>query len=82
MSGKDKTFYHMEPKILANMDKINDRDLTHLMYAYSVRNVGNPELHKAFENKLNQIAERLDYPALFNAKYYMLFRENHNKEIW
>jgi hypothetical protein len=82
MCGKDKTFYNMEPIILKNIDKIGDRDLTHLMYAYSVRNVGNPELHKAFEKKLGQIAERLDYPSLFNVIYYMLFRENPNKDIW
>ena len=53
MFGRDKTFYNMEPTILKNIDKISDRDLSHLMYAYSVRNVGNPELHKAFEKKLS-----------------------------
>lgn len=82
MWGKDKTFFNLEPIILKNIDKINDRDITHLMYAYSVRNVGNPELHKAFEKKLEKIAERLDYPSLFNAFYYMMFRENPNKKIW
>lgn len=82
MSGKDKTFYAMEPKILKNIDSINDRDLTHLMYAYGVRGAGNPELHKTFEKKLSQIAEKLDYPSLFNAIYYMLFRESDNKDTW
>lgn len=82
MSGRDKTFYNMEPIILKNMETIGDRDLSYLMYAYSVRNVGNPELHKAFEKRLEQMADRLDYPSLFNAVYYMLFRENANKVIW
>ena len=81
-NGKDKTFYNLEPIVLKNLDKLNDRDATHLMYAYSVRNVGNPELHKAFEKKLTQIADRLDYPSMFNAIYYMLFTENMNEEIW
>jgi hypothetical protein len=82
MNGKDKTFFNLEPVVLKNLDKASDRDATHLMYAYGVRNAGNPELHKAFEKKLLQIADRLDYPSLFNAIYYMLFRENANEEIW
>jgi hypothetical protein len=52
------------------------------MYSYSVRNVGNPELYKAFEKRLGEVADRLDYPSLFNAIYFMLFRENSNEEIW
>ena len=80
--GRDKTFFVFESKILKNMDTISDRDVTHLMYAYGVRNVGNPELHKAFEKKLGEIADRLDYPSLHNAIYYMLFREIANKLIW
>jgi hypothetical protein len=52
MSGKDKTYFNMEPIVLKNLDKISDRDLTHLMYSYGARGVGNPDLHKAFEKKL------------------------------
>ena len=61
---------------------MNDRDFTHLLYAYSIRSVGNPELYKAFDSKLNEVADRLDYPSLFNAIYYMLFRESENLETW
>lgn len=61
---------------------MNDRDVTHLMFAYSVRKAGNPELYKAFDKKLESIAHRLDYPSLSNALYYMMFRENNNKSIW
>lgn len=82
MNGKDKTFYNFEPIILKNLDKIPDRDFTHLAYAYGVRNVGNPELHKAFEARINKIALTLDYPSLFNIMYYMLFRDSGNKQIW
>jgi hypothetical protein len=28
------------------------------------------------------MADRLDYPSLFNALYYMMFRENPNQLIW
>lgn len=82
MWGDEKTFYNLESKILKNLDKINDRDVTHLMYAYGSRNVGNPELHQAFEKRLSKIADNLDYPSLFNALYYMMLRENPNKIIW
>jgi hypothetical protein len=82
MWGSDKTFIKLEPIILKNIDNISDRDLTHLMYAYSVRKAGNPEIYKAFDKKLEKIAERLDYPSLSNALYYMMFRENNNKSIW
>lgn len=52
MSANDKTYYHLEPKVLSEINKLNDRDLTHVMYAYSVRGLGNPELYKAFDKKL------------------------------
>ena len=48
-NAKDKTFYNMEPKVLKSLDQISDRDFSHLLYAYGVRNVGNPELLKAFD---------------------------------
>ena len=82
MNGLDKTYYALESIVLESMDQISDRDLTHLMYSYSVRGVGNPQLHKAFESKLEEIASRLDYPGMFNAIYYLLFREVTNENIW
>lgn len=82
MWGSDKTYIALEPTVLKNIDKMSDRDVTHLMYAYSVRKAGNPELYKAFDKKLEAIAEKLDYPSLSNALYYMMFRENNNKSIW
>ena len=72
----------MEPIVLNNIDAIPDRDLTHLMYAYGLRGVGNPELHQAFERRLEAISDRLDYPGMFNAIYYLLFRECKNEKIW
>ena len=82
MCGQDKTFYRLEHIIEKDLDNISDRDVTHLMYAYSVRNVGNPNLHAAFEKRLELMADKLDYPGMFNAVYYLLFRENANRTIW
>lgn len=45
MSGSDKLFIHLEPFIIENIDKVDVRDLSHLMYGYSVRDAGNPELY-------------------------------------
>ena len=78
MYGKDKTFYLLEPQILDNLDQYSDRDLSHLMYAYGSRGVGNPELHKAFEEKLEKLVETMDYASLFNVIYYLMFRDNTN----
>ena len=82
MCGKDKTYFALEKTLLAGLDKLSDRDATHAMYAYGVRNVGNPELHQAFEKRLISIADNLDYPALFNAFYYLAFRESGNRALW
>ena len=76
MAGSDKTYFALESTILKGLDKLSDRDVTHLMYAYSVRAVGNPELHKAFEKRLGAMVETLDYPSMFNVVYYLLFNEN------
>jgi hypothetical protein len=82
MCGTNKTFINLEKIVLANLDKISDRDATHLMYAYSVREAGNPELYTAFDKRLGPVIGTLDYPSLFNAIYYLLFRENAKPEHW
>lgn len=82
MAGSDKTYFALEATVLKGLSSLSDRDVTQLMYAYSVRNVGNPELHKAFLQRLESMASNLDYPSLFNAIYYMLFTENQNKALW
>ena len=82
MAGSDKVFFTFESTVLKGLEGLNARDATHLMYAYGVRAVGNPELHKDFEKKLEAIASTLDYPSLFNAFYYMLFTESGNRALW
>lgn len=76
----------MEQALLRNkeIEKINDRDFSHVAYAYGVRAVGNPDFHKLLEARIDKIAStgEADYPTLFNLMYYMLFRESDNKELW
>ena len=50
-SASDKLYIHLEPTILKNIDSVSARDLGHLMYGYSIRDVGNPEIYKAFEKR-------------------------------
>jgi hypothetical protein len=52
MAGSDKLFIHLEPLILKQLDKFSIRDLSHVMYAYSIREVGNPEFYKAMNTRL------------------------------
>ena len=82
MCGTNKTFANLEKVVLAGLDKVSDRDATHLMYSYSVREAGNPELYAAFDKRLEKMIVNLDYPSLFNAIYYMLFREISKPELW
>jgi hypothetical protein len=74
--GKDQTYYNLEGVIGKKLDQLTDREVSHVAYSYGVRNVGNPELHKALEQRIDKMAEDLDYPSLFNVIYYMLFKEN------
>lgn len=82
MCGQDHTFTALEQIVLANLQSLSDRDVTHAAYAFGVRGLGNPELHKALEKRLEEVADRLDYPSMFNAMYYLLFRESKNEAIW
>lgn len=54
MAGTDKLFIHLEPLVLKNIGTMQPRDLGHIMYAYSIRNIGNPELYKAFEKRIEE----------------------------
>ena len=77
MAGSEKLFVHLEPLVMQNIDKFSTRDLSHIMYAYSVRSSGNPELHSLFESQLLshiQNPSNLDYGTMFNLVYYMMFR--------
>lgn len=67
------------------MQSLTPRDLSQIAYAYSSRNLGNPELHQAFEKRLLQYTdskEYFDYPTMHNLIYYLIFKDNTNKKIW
>lgn len=72
----------MEPIVLAGLDKISDRDASHLMYSYSVRDAGNPALYAVFDARLKKMINSLDYPSMFNTIYYMLFRDISSPDLW
>jgi hypothetical protein len=52
MVGQEKTFTHLEPIVIKNLQGLSSRDLSHLMYSFAVRGAGNPALHAAFEKRL------------------------------
>lgn len=85
LSGSEKLFRHLEPLILQNLDKTTPRDLSHIVYSYSVRNAGNPELYKAFFERIHYFIDQgddFDYPTMFNLIYFLLFRDSKDERIW
>jgi hypothetical protein len=85
MSGSDKLFVHLEPLVMENLSNFSDRDFSHVIYAYSIRAVGNPELYNAIDARLDTMAasgEILDYPTMHNLLYYLMFRESKNDKVW
>lgn len=85
MAGSDKLFIHLEPLIISKINDYESRDLSQVLYAYSIRNVGNPELYKAFDKRIESFVDDnqiFDYPTLFNMIYYMMFRENTSEKVW
>lgn len=85
MAGSDKLFQHLEPLVLKHLPSADPRDLSHLAYSYSIREVGNPELYQAFNEQILKFVrnnEIFDYQTLFNLQYYLMFTENTDFEIW
>lgn len=85
--GKDQTYYNLEAALLrckGGLDGLNDRDFSHVAYAFGVRAVGNPDFLKLIDARIEKIGStgEADYPTLFNLMYYMLFRESADKQLW
>lgn len=55
MTGKDKTFYNLEPIVIKSLKDGEPRDISHVMYSYAIRNAGNPGLYKAFDQWLTDV---------------------------
>ena len=45
MTGSKKLFNNLEPVVMEAIDSMGAREFSHVLYAYSVRNFGNPELY-------------------------------------
>jgi hypothetical protein len=82
MVARDKTFVHLEPYIQKRLPDMTARELSHVMYAYSVRSAGNPEFHSALLKHMEPLVTRLDYPGLHNLIYSLMFRSNTDEGIW
>ena len=83
MAGNDKTFYHLEPVVMDSVDTAHMRDLSHIMYSYSVRSAGNPDLYQKFDSRMqSEDFSDADYPTLFNLSFYSLFRESKDEMVW
>ena len=85
MAGSDKLFIHLEPLVKQLLPKMSADDLSLILYGYSIREVGNPEIYKAFDSQLMQRVRKGEvwsYPVLFHVIYYLMFTENKNPKIW
>lgn len=82
MVGTNHTFGHLEAGVLNHLDSLPALDASHLMYAYAIRDCGSDKLHEKFMQILSTEAKKMDYPALFNAVYYLMFRNCADEKIW
>lgn len=84
MTGSKKLFINLEPVVMSELDKMSPRELSHVLYAYSIRDAGNPELYKSFDGRIEHLLnnDTFDYASLSNLIYYMMFRDNNSESIW
>lgn len=78
-------FVHLEPMVMKILNQLSARDLSHVAFAYSARNSGNPELHAAIEKRILELVkagEVFDYLTMHNLIYHLIFRDNVNEKIW
>jgi hypothetical protein len=74
MVGQAHTYGNLEASVLKQLGEVSAREATHLMYSYAVNGAGSETLHKAFIERLTTDMRSLDYPSMFNASYYLMFR--------
>lgn len=84
MTGSKKLFVNLEPVVLAHLNTMTPRELSHTIHAYSIRSAGNPELYKAFDARIVELQKTdiFDYASLSNLIYYLMFTDNTNEEMW
>lgn len=84
MTGSKKLFINLEPVVLAHVKSMTPRELSHVIHAYSIRAVGNPELYKAFDARVADLLESdtFDYASLSNLIFYLMFTDNTCEKTW
>ena len=82
MVAQEKTFAVLESHIKKNLAELSVRDLSHVMYAYAVRDAGSPDFHKAMLSQISSHISEMDYPTLHNFIYYLMFTENTDASVW
>lgn len=81
--GSKKLFANLEKNVLQLVPSMNAREFSTILYAYSVRSAGNPELYAAFDKKVAAVLqEPCDYATLSNVILYLMFRDNADEALW
>ena len=79
-AGSKKLYFNLEDQVIKSLDTAKPNEFSNMLYSYSVRNMGNPEVYKAFDKQLSKslFNEVYDYASLSNVIYYLMFRDNVN----
>ena len=80
--GRKETFIIFEPIILKHLESFSTRELSNIMYFYGFYEYGNPELHKAFVEKISKDIHTYDYQTLYNVIFYLMFQDIKDQDLW
>lgn len=83
-AGSKKLYFNLEKQVIKSLDKANPTELSNMLYSYSIRNMGNPEVYKAFDSALEKslFDHVYDYASLSSVIYYLMFRDNTDEKLW
>ena len=48
-AGSKKLYFNLEDQVIKSLESAKPNELSNMLYSYSIRNMGNPEVYKVFD---------------------------------